>query len=186
MWCLIYNTPGNLLLILPLLVMLRVFFSNHFSQLSLFPDVDKANCVFVRCKHIWNVRAFSKPSFDCCKYLSVIFVGEEAVDVGGPKREFVHLALEQMANDGQLFQGPPDRHLFVHNVQALASRKFFYAGMLIAFSVANGGPGFPCLAASVFNYLCFGLEWNFTVQMDDLPDADIRAKLEKVYININL
>lgn len=150
--------------------------------MSLSADIDEANRVIVRRKHIWKdtIRAFSKRSFDCQKSLSVTFVGEEAVDAGGPKREFFHLALEEMANDGQVFQGPSDRRSFVHNVQALASRKFFYAGMLIALSMANGGPGFPCLAVSVFNYLCFGLEHGFEVEMEDLPDTDIIGKLDKI------
>lgn len=74
------TTPGDVKSVL----------SCHFSRLSLSADVDEANYVFVRRKHVWKdtVRAFSKPSFDCHKSLSVIFVGEEAMDVGGPKREF--------------------------------------------------------------------------------------------------
>ena len=155
---------------------------DHFSSLSLSTDIDAANCIVVRRKHIWNdtLRAFSRSSFDCQKAVNIIFVGEEGADAGGPKREFFHLALEALANDGQIFQGPSDRRSFVHNIQAVASRKLFYAGMLVALSLANGGPGFPCLAKSVFSYLCYGLGPKVQPEMEDLPDIEIKEKLEKV------
>ena len=72
--------------------------------------------------------------------------------VGGPRRFFV-LALQELAEDSSIFQGPPHGRFFLHNVQALASRKYFYAGMLVAVSLANGGPGLPCLAEAVYEYL---------------------------------
>ena len=37
------------------------------------------------------LRQFSKSSFDASKILKVRFIGEEAVDTGGPRREFFHL-----------------------------------------------------------------------------------------------
>ena len=40
----------------------------------------------------------------------------------------------------------------------LTSRKFFYAGMLAAVSLANGGPGLNCLSKTVYTYLCHGLK----------------------------
>ena len=156
---------------------------NHFSQLHLCTDADDANRVVVRRKHIWRdtLRAFSRSTFDCRKSVHVIFVGEEAADAGGPRREFFHLALEAMANDGQMFHGPSDRRSFVHNMQAVATRRFFYGGMLIALSLANGGPGFPCLAKPVFNYLCYGLGLKVQPEIEDIPDIEIREKLEKVF-----
>ena len=78
----------------------------------------------MRRKHIWRytLRAFSCSTFDCRKSVHVIFVGEEAADAGGPRRE--HLALEAMANDSQMFHGPSDRRSFVHNMQAVATLRF--------------------------------------------------------------
>ena len=70
---------------------------DHFSSLSLSTDIDAANRIVVRRKHIWNdtLRAFSRSSFDCQKAVNIIFVGEEGADAGGPKHEFFHLALEK-------------------------------------------------------------------------------------------
>ena len=59
-------------------------------------------------------------------------------------------------------------------------KKYFYAGQLIALSLANGGPGFPCLSEAVYSYLCYGLNLRVYPSMDDLPDDDIKDKLEQV------
>ena len=95
---------------------------------SILMDPEEANRLVIRHKHIWNdaIRALSKYSFDYHKSVQITFVGEEAVDEGGPKREFFHLALKAMADDHTIFQGPSHGHSFVHNVQALAGRKFFF------------------------------------------------------------
>ena len=161
---------------------LKSVLCNHFAQLAIITDVDEANRIVVRRRHVWKdtLRAFSQPSFDCMKAIHVVFVGEEAADAGGPRREFFHLSLEAMAHDGQLFHGPPGRRSFVHNTQALASRKFFYAGLLVAVSLANGGPGFPCLAEAVFNYFCYGLGSMVKPEVEDIPCIDIKGKLERV------
>jgi len=47
----------------------------------------------VRRKHLWtdSVGQFIKQSFNGKKSIRVIFVGEEALDRGGPRREYFHL-----------------------------------------------------------------------------------------------
>lgn len=112
--------------------------------------------------------------------MNVTFVGEKGADAGGPKREFFHLALQAMANDGQLFHGPFDRRLFVHNIQAVAMRKFFFAGELVAVSLANGDPGLPCMSKAVFNYICYGLGPMVEPELDDIQDFEIKEKLNRV------
>lgn len=156
--------------------------TNHFSQFPVSMDIDEANHVVVCHKHIWNdtLRAFSRSNFDCHKTMNVTFVGEEAADAGGPKREYFHLALQAMADDGQMFHGPCDRRSFVHNIQGVAKRKFFFAGALVAISLANGGPGFLCMAKAVFNYLCYGLGPMVQPELDDMPDFEIKEKLDRV------
>ena len=123
-------------------------------------DPDQANRVTIRHNHIWKdaVRAMSRSSFDPSLCTHMTFVGEEAVDDGGPYREFFSLALQEKTADGTIFQGPQHSRFFMHNVQGLTSRKFFYAGMLAAVSFANGGPGLNCLSKTVYTYLCHGLK----------------------------
>ena len=64
--------------------------------------------------------------------------------------------------DGTIFQWPQHSRFFMHNVQALANRKFFYAGMIVAISLGNGGPGLTCISEAVYNYLCYGLQCQLT------------------------
>ena len=158
----------------------------HFSLFPISTDPDEANRVLVRRKHVWKdaIRALSKYSFDCHKSVQVTFVGEEAVDEGVPRREFFHLALEEMANDNTIVQGPPTSRSFMHNVQALQDRKYFYAGMLVSVSLANGGPGFTCLSEAVYHYLCYGLEMRVTPTVNDVPDIEMQRKLQRVIVPV--
>ena len=154
----------------------------HFSFILIHDDPDDTNTVIVRRNHILNdaLRAISQSSFNCHKLVQVIFLGEEAVDEGGPRREFFSLALQAMAESHTLFQGPTDRRSFTHNVQAISTRKFFYAGMLVALSLANGGPGLPCLAEAVYNYFCYGLSARSHPVVEDIPDFEIQERMERV------
>ena len=127
---------------------MAIVLEEHFDS-TIHHDLDDVNRVTIRRKHIWRdaIRAMSRPTFDPCNCVQVTFIGEEAVDGGGWAQVcFFVLALQELAEDSSIFQGPPHGRFFLHNVQALASRKYFYAGMLVAVSLANGGPGLPCLA----------------------------------------
>lgn len=56
--------------------------------------------------------------FDEKKHIRVRFVGEPAVDEGGPRREFFMLLMNAIANSGSLLQGPPNRRVLRHNTSA--------------------------------------------------------------------
>lgn len=51
--------------------------------------------------------------------IRVAFLGESAVDTGGPRREFFMLLMGAIANNGSILDGPPNRRLLRHNVLAL-------------------------------------------------------------------
>ena len=67
------------------------------------------NSVHVRCNHVWRdaFRAITKLSFNPTNPVCITFVGEPAVDEGGPRREFFTLALAAMVEDVTMFHGPP-------------------------------------------------------------------------------
>lgn len=56
--------------------------------------------------------------FDQKKHIHVRFVGEPAVDGGGPRREFFMLLMNAIANSGSLLQGPPNRRVLRHSTSA--------------------------------------------------------------------
>ena len=67
-----------------------------------------------------TLRQFSKLSFDVRKM-------QEAVDTGGLCREFFYLLIPETFRSS-LFQGYPNHTVPVHNVEAVASNKFFIIG----------------------------------------------------------
>ena len=52
------------------------------------------------------------------KHLQVSFLGEPAVDGGGPRREFLMLLMGTIANNGSILDCPPNRRVLRHNTAA--------------------------------------------------------------------
>ena len=129
-----------------------------------FPQLENVNSevynnIHVRRNHIWSdtLRAVKKASFNPINPLRVTFIGEPAVNEGGPRREFFSLVLAKIASDRSIFHGPEDSRTFIRNFQGVQNRLFYIVGMLVATSLANGGPGFPYLLQAVYSYLFHGL-----------------------------
>lgn len=59
-----------------------------------------------------------RSGFDEKKHLRVCFLGEKGVDGGGPRREFFMLLMGNVANDGSILDGPPERRVLRHNTTA--------------------------------------------------------------------
>ena len=68
--------------------------------------------------------AFQHQSFDVSKILRVCFLGEAAIDTGGPRREFFQLMMVELLSEPSLFEGYPSSVTPTHNVLALSSGKF--------------------------------------------------------------
>ena len=68
---------------------------------------DQMQVVRVRRKHIWSdaLRAFAKADFKAGVLLSVHFIGEEAVDMGGPRRELLRLLMRSLATESGILTG---------------------------------------------------------------------------------
>lgn len=156
----------------------------HFKR---FPEFENDNSevysnIHVRRNHIWGdtLRAVKKASFNPINPLRVTFIGEPAVDEGGPRREFFSLVLAKIASDGSIFHGSHDSRTFMRNVQGLQNRLFYTAGMLVAISLANGGPGFPCLSQAVYSYFSHGLS-KIQPVVEDITDVKVKEHLLKVF-----
>ena len=59
-----------------------------------------------------------RAGFDEKKHIRVRFIGEPAVDQGGPRREFFMLLMNAVANSSSLLQGPPNCRVLRHNTSA--------------------------------------------------------------------
>ncbi len=107
------------------------------------------------------------------------FIGESAVDDGGPRREYFKLLLHCIATKSGLFQGWPGHVMPVHNLEALASNRFFLAGKMIATCLVQGGQPPVFFSAPVADYLVFKTVRSEAC-LDDIHDYEVRLSLEKV------
>ena len=131
-------------------------------------------------RHIFNdaLSAF-KRDFDATKPIRITFIGEAAIDAGGPCREFFWLLLQEVATNNSLFEGPGDSRVPAHNMLALKQHHFKYVGQIMAVSIVHGGPGPHCLSHAVVDYLTNGMS-NVNAGVSDIPDFEIREKLNLV------
>ena len=95
--------------------------------------------------------------------LRIEFEGEEGVDAGALRNEFFEILLREM--NELLFEGRENSLPKDSNLQRL----FECAGIIIAHSVLQGGPGFPCLCAAAVSYL---LHLDKERALQELPTVD--------------
>ena len=131
--------------------------------------------------NIWcNVLAFYKKSDKerLRKKLVVAFEGEDGVDAGALAAEFFQLALDQVKK--RLFQGKPERVLPIKD--STKAHLFFIAGVIVAHSLLQNGPSFPCLCPALYDYLVGRRDdVPIHVRNDDIPlTADTEAVLDLI------
>ena len=104
----------------------------------------------------------------------VEFVGESAIDDGGPRHEYFRWVMKEVQQSNALFQGPENQRVPRHNLQFLSSQQFADVGRFFALSILQGGPTPAFLAPSVARYLLSG-------SPDEIAYGDIREKVQKVW-----
>ena len=112
--------------------------------------------IYVRRSQIYadSFRHFSKESFDVSMMLKVMFIGESAVDDGGPQREYFQLLQHDIACKSGLFGGWPN-HVPLHNVSALAHNKFYTIGKMLVTTIVQGGQPPLYFAGAVADFLVY-------------------------------
>ena len=107
-----------------------------------------------------------------------MFIGEEAQDAGGPLWEYFRLLWRDIANDGCLFAGSEEGHVLTHNMLSLQNGDFALVGRCIGMALLYGGSGPHFFSESVTSYI-FNEPIDYSVR-SDIPDYDIREKIDKV------
>lgn len=158
----------------------HVLLQHQYKVLTGLDEEDRQR-IHVRRSHIVedSIRAFSKHTFSVSKMLKVVFVGEPSVDDGGPRREYFQLVMREIFTKSGLFVGWPLNVIPVHNVQAVAQNKYYVVGKIIATSLVQGGQPPVCFSAALADYTVFD-EVRSCPCLQDIPDYEIRQKLEKV------
>ncbi|KAF5907322.1 G2/M phase-specific E3 ubiquitin-protein ligase-like, partial [Clarias magur] len=127
------------------------------------------------------VDALSNRNFCWTKKPLIKFVGEEAFDNGGPRREFFRLLMIEVQRSLGIFEGHPKHLLFTYDQIALQQHKYEQAGKLVAWSIIHGGPGLKCLDTRLYQLMC-GVEMLTLADFDWrlIPDADVQSKAQKI------
>ncbi len=101
----------------------------HFS-ITIGLLTDERQKVVVRRRHVWEdlKRSLSRSTFKECIGLDVTFVGEPAVDVGGPLRELFCLVWQALRQNGNLFAGDENARVLAHNIVALQQNEYEMVG----------------------------------------------------------
>ena len=124
--------------------------------------------VIVRRRHLWDDALYRFCiGIDFSKYIHVTFVGEPAVDAGGPLREFLYLLMAEVANNNMLFCGDEGCRVLVPSMTALEKETYKYA------------PTF--FAPSVVDYITRGMK-GVHPTIDEIPHHHIRRLLEEVCV----
>lgn len=131
----------------------------------------------VRRQHIWQDTLFklerTKPN-ELKKSLKIQFIGEPAVDQGGPSREFFTL-INQHAQVSLMSEG-----LFRHNVPALQRNEFYYFGCITALGLMQGSSGPRCFSKSVVGYILGEKIQDVRPTIDEVADPEVRKSMENL------
>ena len=130
----------------------------------------------VRRKHLWEdtVRSISKNAFKQNHSLKVHFIGEEAEDEGGPKRDFFGLAMTAVCNYSGVLQVPECRKTFSNNPLLLERKAYYCASLVTGMSLQQGDQDY-----TVFDYFVAGPSSSRPIPLD-VGDHDMRKKIKKV------
>ena len=117
------------------------------------------------------------------KLLVIQFAGESGADTGALRKEFFEDCIKDI--NGRIFDGDNCR---VPKKDWNFETMFEIFGMLIAHSVLQSGPGFPCLSNSIYAYLASGnTSFCFPIKSDiplDLSTHTLLSFITKVYTHV--
>ena len=141
-------------------------------------DSSKYQRIIVRRRHLWEdaLHRF-RSGIDFQKHLHVTFVGEPAVDAGGPLREFLRLLMGEIASNNSLLSGDDKCRVPVPNMTVLEKQTYCYVGKMVAVSLIHGGPAPTFLAPSVVDYVIKGIR-GADPEVKEVPNLQVRSKLE--------
>ncbi|XP_073711562.1 G2/M phase-specific E3 ubiquitin-protein ligase-like [Misgurnus anguillicaudatus] len=111
------------------------------------------------------------------KFTDDIGALEEAIDTGGPRREFLTLLMKHL-KDRPIFDGPEGHRFLVYNANAVREDEYYLAGKIIAVSVVHGGPGPHFLLKDLVHYLAG--QPSFKAPINLITDEEIGKALQEI------
>ena len=112
----------------------------------------------IRRSHVWQDTLFKLKRCsenDINKLIKVQFIGEPAVDEGGPRNEYFSLLHREMASSS-LFVGEPGSKCFNHNIIALEQKEYLFMVSCVHWVFFNIRPHHVFFSSSVVDYIVYG------------------------------
>ena len=135
----------------------------------------------VRRRKVWEdtfeICDISKSDFNLP--LNIRFTGEEAVDLGGPKREFFSLLFQGLEQQ-RIVIGSSPCLTFSHDILAYDRKEYEVCGVLVALSLLNGCSGPHNFCPSLVQYILHEGKQFCKFEFREIPDPDIRRKCEEI------
>ncbi|RXN10701.1 G2 M phase-specific E3 ubiquitin- ligase-like protein [Labeo rohita] len=103
---------------------------------------------------------------------------EEALDSGGPTREFLTLLMDSIKTK-RVFEGKDNAKYLSFDSEAAEDNEYFHIGRMIAVSIVHGGPGPCCLSSNFFLYLNSKVK-TFEAPVEDIPDDEVKRGLLEI------
>ena len=114
------------------------------------------------------------------KPITVEFVGEEAIDDGGPLRELYTIFYDNVP--GGLLYGPEKNYWFMHDAHRNEKCHFYLFGKFVAIGLLQGvqGPHYFCIPLVEYILSDEVTASAITVQLTDFPVFEVKEKLDTI------
>lgn len=164
----------------------KSFLDQHKEKLDLFG----VNKIDVDRDELWqdSVATFKHPKFQIRSPPRIRFLGEAAIDGGGPSREYGTLLLQTLfSSEAKLFEGKEDRKLPIYSTEGILSNMFKLAGKMVSYLLIHLDIGIQCFPESVYQYLASGDSDTCTdlCTLDDLCDYELMELIGEVSKHCN-
>nr|XP_046247374.1 uncharacterized protein LOC124060441 isoform X2 [Scatophagus argus] len=144
-------------------------------------DRDAETHIHVRRRDLLDsaLKEVRRPGF-CFRTTPIVsFSGEETEGHEGPLREFFRLTLLEL-QESSVFEGLPGRLFLTYDLAALEDRKYYEAGLLIGWSLTQGGPGPRCLHPALYQSMCGQNPSLEDISSSDIVDAEAQIRLQQL------
>lgn len=150
---------------------LKLFQDDNLQQTS---DESESINILINRKAVLKstLRAIERKTFSFLRPVCITFAGEEAVDVGGPRREFFRLLMASLSGSA-VFHGS----WFSHDLHQLSNRKYALTGKLVAWSILQGCNGPRCLSEVGYN-LCKGVRVESATAIKEIANGEMKEILQ--------
>ena len=112
--------------------------------------------------------------------ITVEFVGEEAIDGGGPLRELYTIFYGNAP--GKLLYGPEKNYSFMYDAHRNEKCHFYLFGKFVAIGLLQEAPGPHCFCKPLVEYILSDdvTASTVTVQLTNVPVFEVKEKLEAI------